>query len=65
MSLNNKTLTFKKLIEEIIKEHNEIWGDISWNLPFHRRPKGYNNMNLKEEDIIVIASGLSRKLKNE
>jgi hypothetical protein len=61
MALDNKTLKIKYLIEEIIKEHNKIWEDISTNLRFWHEPKGYNKMNLKEEDIIIIASGLIRK----
>lgn len=64
MTLDNKTLRLKYLIEEIIKEHNKIWGDISYNSHFSHMPKGYNNINLKEKDIITIASGLSRKIRN-
>jgi len=61
MSLDNKTLKIKHLIEEIIKEHNEIWKDISINLRWCTAPKGYRCFNLKEDEIIIIASGLVRK----
>ncbi len=61
--LNDKTLKIKKLIEESIKEHNEIWKDISFTLRFHHRPVGYNCFNLPEDQIITIASGLANKLE--
>jgi len=59
--MNKKTLKLKKLIEESIKEHNEIWHDIGSK--GYYRPKGYNCFNLPEDQIITIASGLARKIK--
>jgi len=61
--LNNKTIKIKKLIEESIKEHNEIWKDISMDLRFYHRPAGYNCFNLPEDQIIIIASSLVKKIK--
>ena len=60
MALDNETLKIKYLIEEIIKEHNEIWKDISVNLKWWKEPRGYNCFNLKEDEIITIAAGLIR-----
>ena len=61
--MDKKTYKLKKLIEQTIKEHNEIWKDIGCaNRKFYR-PAGYNCFNLSEDQIITIASGLARKIK--
>ena len=57
MSLNKPTIKIKKAIEEIIKEHNNVWEDIK----YFGRDKGYRCCNLTEYQIITIASGLERK----
>jgi hypothetical protein len=56
-----KGYEIKKAIEEIIAEHNKIWGNISANLKNYSYPAGHHCFNMKEEDIIVIAAGLARK----
>ena len=61
--LTKKTIKIKKMIEEIIKEHNEIWKDITVNLKYWKEPKGYNCIKLPETTIIIIASDLARKIK--
>lgn len=59
MNENTKKLT--KLLKEIITEYNETWKDISINVKTYRVSAGYNCFNLKESDIITLASGLDRK----
>ena len=59
--MNKKVIKIKNSIKEIINEHNNIWKDISNNLKYCNLPPGYNCFNLKEEDIITIASGLIKK----
>jgi len=59
--MDKKIIKIKCFIEEIIKEHNDIWKDISIANRKYYTPAGYNCFSMKEEDIIVIASGLIRK----
>jgi len=59
--MDQEILRNKHIIEEIIKEHNDIWKDISIDFKNYKAPKGYRCFNLKEEDIITLASGLVRK----
>ena len=59
--MDKEIIKIKKLIKEIINEHNIIWKDISANLKYLKLSPGYNCFNLKEQDIITIASGLVRK----
>lgn len=59
--MNKETIRIKHLIEEIVKEHNDVWKDISAYLKNYSYPKGYNCFNLKESEIITIAAGLVRK----
>ncbi len=59
--MNKKVIRIKHLIKEVINEHNNIWKDKEINFKKYKTSPGYNCFNLKEEDIIVIASGLVRK----
>lgn len=59
--INQKTQKIRIMIKESIKEHNDIWKDISWR----GRDIGYRCFDLTEEQIISIASGLVTRLKKE
>lgn len=60
--MTSEMYRIKHLIEDIIKEHNEIYKDIGTSVRMNN--KGYNCFNLKEDQIITIAAGLvNRGLK--
>lgn len=59
--MDREIFKIKVAIEEIIKEHNEVWKDISAHFKNYTYPKGYHCFNLKEENVITIAAGLVRK----
>lgn len=61
MNLNNNIYKITEVIKSIIKEHNEIWGNISIAHRKYKTPKGYRCFNLSEENITTIAIGLDRK----
>lgn len=54
----DKTKVIKRILIEIIAEHNKIWDDIKY-----RREIAYPRLELREEDIIVLSSGLAKRLK--